>query len=222
MAVTTFENANGIMDRLESEIPDAIITDIRMPGMDGLQLMDQISEHYPELPVIIITAHSDLDSAVSAYQGGAFEYLPKPFDVDEAIELVNRAVQHSQSKGSGEATITHEEVPEIIGEAASMQEVFRAIGRLARSKITVLINGESGTGKELVAQALLKMPVAAVLNRPMAAPCSWMKLVTCLPNYKRVYYVFWPMVSSIESVDIPPKKSMSALLPLLTRTWNNA
>ena len=154
MAVTTFENANGVMDRLTTETPDAIISDIRMPGMDGLQLMDQISERYPELPVIIITAHSDLDSAVSAYQGGAFEYLPKPFDVDEAIELVNRAVQHSQSQAMGEAPTIQEEVPEIIGEAASMQEVFRAIGRLARSKITVLINGESGTGKELVAQAL--------------------------------------------------------------------
>ena len=154
MAVTTFENANGVMDRLTTETPDAIISDIRMPGMDGLQLMDQISERYPELPVIIITAHSDLDSAVSAYQGGAFEYLPKPFDVDEAIELVNRAVQHSQSQAMGEATTIQEDVPEIIGEAASMQEVFRAIGRLARSKITVLINGESGTGKELVAQAL--------------------------------------------------------------------
>ncbi|WP_455198337.1 nitrogen regulation protein NR(I) [Kaarinaea lacus] len=154
MAVTTFENAGGVMNRLESEMPDAVITDIRMPGMDGLQLMDQISERYPELPVIIITAHSDLDSAVSAYQGGAFEYLPKPFDVDEAIELVNRAVQHSHAQGTEGATISQEEVPEIIGEAASMQEVFRAIGRLARSKITVLINGESGTGKELVAQAL--------------------------------------------------------------------
>jgi two-component system nitrogen regulation response regulator GlnG len=106
--------------------------------------------------VIIMTAHSDLDSAVSAYQGGAFEYLPKPFDVDEAIELVNRAIQHSRTMLQGQApeSGTHEEAPEIIGEAASMQEVFRAIGRLARSKITVLINGESGTGKELVARAL--------------------------------------------------------------------
>jgi len=154
MSVTTFENANGVMDRLKNESPDAVITDIRMPGIDGLQLMDQIGQHYPDLPVIIITAHSDLDSAVSAYQGGAFEYLPKPFDVDEAIELVNRAVQHSQAQVADEEAIALEEVPEIIGEAASMQEVFRAIGRLARSKITVLINGESGTGKELVAKAL--------------------------------------------------------------------
>lgn len=154
MAVTTFETANGVMERLQGEMPDAIITDIRMPGMDGLELMEQVGKHYPDLPVIIITAHSDLDSAVSAYQGGAFEYLPKPFDVDEAIELVNRAVQHSKTQGADEVAITQEELPEIIGEAASMQEVFRAIGRLARSKITVLINGESGTGKELVAKAL--------------------------------------------------------------------
>jgi two-component system nitrogen regulation response regulator GlnG len=153
MDVTTFENANGVMERLGNEKPDAIITDVRMPGIDGLQLLDQIGESYPDLPVIIITAHSDLDSAVSAYQGGAFEYLPKPFDVDEAVDLVNRAVHHGQTLGQ-DSTTTMEELPEIIGEAASMQEVFRAIGRLARSKITVLINGESGTGKELVAKAL--------------------------------------------------------------------
>jgi two-component system nitrogen regulation response regulator GlnG len=154
MAVTTFENANGVLDRLADEQPDAIITDIRMPGVDGLQLMEKIGSRYPHLPVIIMTAHSDLDSAVSAYQGGAFEYLPKPFDVDEAIELVSRAVQHNQNKQAGVEALPQDEVPEIIGEAVSMQEVFRAIGRLARSKITVLINGESGTGKELVARAL--------------------------------------------------------------------
>jgi two-component system nitrogen regulation response regulator GlnG len=125
-----------------------------MPGVDGLQLMEQISALYPDLPVIIMTAHSDLDSAVSAYQGGAFEYLPKPFDIDEAVELVNRAIQHNQNLKTGESVAALEETPEIIGKAASMQEVFRAIGRLARSKITVLINGESGTGKELVALAL--------------------------------------------------------------------
>jgi two-component system nitrogen regulation response regulator GlnG len=152
--VKTFENADGVLERLESEVPAAIITDIRMPGVDGLELLKQVGERNPNLPVIIMTAHSDLDSAVSAYQGGAFEYLPKPFDVDEALELVNRAIQHSQAQGSGTAAAPHDEAPEIIGEAASMQEVFRAIGRLARSKITVLINGESGTGKELVAQAL--------------------------------------------------------------------
>ena len=154
MEVTTFENAAGVLDRLRTEMPNAIITDVRMPGVDGLELMEQISALYPDLPVIIMTAHSDLDSAVSAYQGGAFEYLPKPFDIDEAVELVNRAIQHNQNLQTGKSVAALEETPEIIGKAPSMQEVFRAIGRLARSKITVLINGESGTGKELVALAL--------------------------------------------------------------------
>ncbi len=154
MNVQSFDNANGILAHLERETPSAILTDIRMPGVDGLQLLEQINEKYPELPVIIMTAHSDLDSAVSAYQGGAFEYLPKPFDIDEATELVSRAVQHSASRRANNPATPQEAAPEIIGAAPSMQEVFRAIGRLARSKITVLINGESGTGKELVARAL--------------------------------------------------------------------
>ncbi len=154
MEVTTFENAAGVLDRLRTEMPNAIITDVRMPGVDGLELMEQIGALYPELPVIIMTAHSDLDSAVSAYQGGAFEYLPKPFDIDEAVELVNRAIQHNQNVKTSESLEALEDTPEIIGKAPSMQEVFRAIGRLAHSKITVLINGESGTGKELVALAL--------------------------------------------------------------------
>lgn len=156
MSVTTFENADTVLENLSQVTPDAIITDIRMPGIDGLELLDKISERHPQLPVIIMTAHSDLDSAVSAYQGGAFEYLPKPFDVDDAIELVNRALQHRESQETGSTATVKEDSPEIIGEAASMQEVFRAIGRLANSKITVLINGESGTGKELVAHALHK------------------------------------------------------------------
>ena len=170
MSVSTFESADGVLDRLANEMPAAIISDVRMPGIDGLQLMAQIGERYPDLPVIIMTAHSDLDSAVSAYQGGAFEYLPKPFDVDEAIELVNRAIQHSRALSQGQAggsSAAQEETPEIIGEAASMQEVFRAIGRLARSKITVLINGESGTGKELVARALHRHSPRA--NKPFIA-----------------------------------------------------
>ncbi len=154
MTVQSFDNANGILERLEHETPSAILTDIRMPGVDGLQLLEQINEKHPELPVIIMTAHSDLDSAVSAYQGGAFEYLPKPFDIDEATELVSRAVQHSASRRTASQATPQQAAPEIIGAAPSMQEVFRAIGRLARSKITVLINGESGTGKELVARAL--------------------------------------------------------------------
>ena len=154
MEVSSFSGATGVLDALERGRPDALITDIRMPGIDGLELLGDIRSRYPELPVIIMTAHSDLDSAVAAYQGGAFEYLPKPFDVDEAVALVQRAVDHRRrQEGSGaQAEIT--QTPEIIGEAPAMQEVFRAIGRLSRSNITVLINGESGTGKELVARAL--------------------------------------------------------------------
>jgi len=152
----SFAAAESLWDALEQAQPKVIISDIRMPGTDGLSLLERIQIHYPHIPVIIMTAHSDLDSAVSAYQAGAFEYLPKPFDIDEAIALVERALTHSTEH----ASVTPEEVkvkaPEIIGEAPSMQEVFRAIGRLSRSSISVLINGQSGTGKELVAGALHK------------------------------------------------------------------
>ncbi|QSA97228.1 nitrogen regulation protein NR(I) [Methylococcus sp. EFPC2] len=152
-----FPNANLLLEALESARPDAILTDIRMPGVDGLALLDKLQAKEPGLPVIIMTAHSDLESAVSAFHGGAFEYLPKPFDVDEAIDLVRRACSHGQrqrrERGEVPAPVP-EKTPEIIGEAPAMQEVFRAIARLARSHITVLINGESGTGKELVARAL--------------------------------------------------------------------
>ncbi|HEY5602341.1 MAG TPA: nitrogen regulation protein NR(I) [Gammaproteobacteria bacterium] len=156
MAVETFDNAKKVLQEIGNRKPNAIITDIRMPGLDGLALLSKLNQQAPELPIIIMTAHSDLDSAVSAYQGGAFEYLPKPFDVDDAIELVNRAIQHSVSQLEVAPAIEESVTPEIIGEAASMQEVFRAIGRLSRSKITVLITGQSGTGKELVAKALHK------------------------------------------------------------------
>ena len=154
--VETFENASGIMDLLSQSQPNAIVSDIRMPGTDGLELLGEINTNYPDLPVIIMTAHSDLDSAVSAYHSGAFEYLPKPFDVDEAIDLVTRAILFNQNQQKKQVAIASEDTPEILGEAPSMQEVFRAIGRLSRSKITVLITGESGTGKELVAHALHK------------------------------------------------------------------
>jgi two-component system nitrogen regulation response regulator GlnG len=152
---TTFEDGNAALARLAREQPDAIISDIRMPGIDGLSLLTKIRMDHPNLPVIIMTAHSDLDSAVSSYQGGAFEYLPKPFDVDDAIALVKRAVahHHEQLRNSG-TPVDLAPSPEIIGESPAMQEVFRAIGRLSNSNITVLINGESGTGKELVAHAL--------------------------------------------------------------------
>ncbi|MDX1588759.1 MAG: nitrogen regulation protein NR(I) [Oleiphilaceae bacterium] len=157
MKVRTFENGDEVMAQLARETPEAIITDIRMPGVDGLALLSQIVEAHPELPVIIMTAHSDLESAVSSYQSGAFEYLPKPFDVDEAVSLVQRAVAHHQERRSQRGAVEAEPEghgTEIIGEAPAMQEVFRAIGRLSHSNITVLINGESGTGKELVARAL--------------------------------------------------------------------
>ncbi len=153
MDVKTYENASSVLKDLERDEPDAIISDIRMPGMDGLELLSRIHGQHPDLPVIIITAHSDLDSAVSAYHGGAFEYLPKPFDVDDAVDLTRRAVIHHREVSESSLDSSNDETG-IIGEAPSMQEVFRAIGRLSRSNITVLINGESGTGKELVAKAL--------------------------------------------------------------------
>lgn len=151
-----FEDAEAMLSRLDQEQPDVVISDIRMPGMDGLELLQQIRGRYPELPVIITTAHSDLDSAVTSYQQGAFEYLPKPFDIDEVIAVAERALAQAQeTRRSRRRSEPVEEAPqEIIGEAPAMQEVFRAIGRLAHSNITVLINGESGTGKELVARAL--------------------------------------------------------------------
>ena len=134
--------------------PAVVVTDVRMPGMDGMELLERIGERYPELPVIIMTAHSDLDSAVSAYKGGAFEYLPKPFDVDEAVALVNRALKVRAQQPAARVESEQPGAPEIIGKVPAMQEVFRAIGRLSHSNATVLINGESGTGKELVALAL--------------------------------------------------------------------
>ncbi len=155
MTTVSFENADTVMTRLSREQPDVLISDIRMPGTSGLELLAKLREQFPRLPVIIMTAHSDLDSAVASYQGGAFEYLPKPFDVDEAVSLVKRAFQHAQEQnGLNVAPAEAARTPEIIGEAPAMQEVFRAIGRLSQSNITVLINGESGTGKELVAHAL--------------------------------------------------------------------
>lgn len=151
-----FETADSLLSRLSKDTPDAIISDIRMPGTDGLQMLERIQETHPEVPIIIMTAHSDLESAVASYQGGAFEYLPKPFDVDDAVALAKRALAHAIEQRQQVAEQVLEDSTEIIGEAPAMQEVFRAIGRLSQSNITVLINGESGTGKELVAHALHK------------------------------------------------------------------
>jgi two-component system nitrogen regulation response regulator GlnG len=157
IGVRSFESADQVISALRTQQPDALVTDICMPGTDGLKLLERMQRDYPDIPVIIMTAHSDLESAVSAYQGGAFEYLPKPFDVNEAVELVRRAcnMRHERQSKQQEDSSTELLVGrEIIGHAPAMQEVFRAIGRLSKSSITVLITGESGTGKELVAKAL--------------------------------------------------------------------
>ncbi|RKR03336.1 Fis family nitrogen metabolism transcriptional regulator NtrC [Kushneria sinocarnis] len=151
--VECFERADQAEMAMERQPPDVLLTDIRMPGIDGLDLMARTRERHPDMPVIVMTAHSDLDSAVASYQGGAFEYLPKPFDVDDALALVRRAIAHAQERRTPSREPEGIDT-EIIGEAPAMQEVFRAIGRLSQSHITVMINGESGTGKERVAQAL--------------------------------------------------------------------
>jgi len=154
LATTSFDNGDDLLRRLAKESPDAIISDIRMPGINGLELLSTIQKQHPDLPVIIMTAHSDLESAVASYSRGAFEYLPKPFDIDEAVAMTKRALEHGREKSLELDDTETQEHQEIIGEAPAMQEVFRAIGRLSNSNISVLINGESGTGKELVARAL--------------------------------------------------------------------
>ncbi|MCB1657398.1 MAG: nitrogen regulation protein NR(I) [Moraxellaceae bacterium] len=166
--VTVFEDAQHLLNKLAKEQPHAIVTDIRMPNIDGLTLLAKIRIDNPTIPVIVMTAHSDLDSAVSSYQGGAFEYLPKPFDVDEAIGLVKRAIAHHHEQHQNTfPPVASSKSVDIIGESPAMQEVFRAIGRLSHSHITVLINGESGTGKELVAHALHRHSPRA--SRPFIA-----------------------------------------------------
>ena len=152
-----FANPEDLLLQLEtSQPPQVIISDIKMPQMDGMVLLNRVHDTHPLIPVIIMTAHSALDSAVNAYQSGAFEYLPKPFDIDEAVALVRRALQHASENSRENEVNVETGASEIIGEAPAMQEVFRAIGRLSRSSISVLINGQSGTGKELVAHALHK------------------------------------------------------------------
>ena len=153
-AATLFDNADDVLKRVRREQPDVIITDIRMPGTSGLEMLEVLGSDAPDLPVIVMTAHSDLDSAVSAYQGGAFEYLPKPFDLEEAVALVGRALQKKALEDTGPKVAKRDS--EIIGEAPAMQTVFRVIGRLSGSQMNVLISGESGTGKELVARAIYR------------------------------------------------------------------
>ena len=165
----SFSNARDVLSALstaaDDEGPQILVSDIRMPGGSGLELLEKVKVKYPGLPVIIMTAFSDLDSAVSAFQGGAFEYLPKPFDVPKAVELIRRAVEESQREEVSEERMT--EAPEMLGQAPAMQDVFRAIGRLSQSNVTVLITGESGSGKELVARALHKHSPRA--NGPFVA-----------------------------------------------------
>lgn len=154
LAVRSFANARDVLAALESDQPQVMVSDIRMPGGSGVELLGKVKALYPALPVIIMTAYSDLDSAVSAFQGGAFEYLPKPFDVPKAVELIRRALEESMREAVADERLA--DMPEMLGQAQAMQDVFRAIGRLSQSIVTVLITGESGSGKELVAQALHK------------------------------------------------------------------
>ncbi len=155
LAVRTFSNARDVLAALEAgELPQALVSDIRMPGGSGIDLLQAAKAKHPGLPVVIMTAYSDLDSAVAAFQGGAFEYLPKPFDVNKAVELIRRAMDEGLRETVGDASSAA--LPEMLGQASAMQDVFRAIGRLSQSNVTVLVTGESGTGKELVARALHK------------------------------------------------------------------
>lgn len=149
----SFERAEHLLDAIGDSEPDVLITDVRMPGMSGLALLERLRNSRPELPIIVITAHSDLENAVAAYKGGAFEYLPKPFDIDEAVDLVRKAARRNDTSAAHTGQPA-DAMASMIGQAPAMQEVFRSIGRLAASSMTVLITGESGTGKELVARAL--------------------------------------------------------------------
>ena len=151
--ITAFNTADQAMHHLHSDAPLAIITDVRMPGTSGLDFLKHIHEQHPHVPVIVMTAHSDMQSTVASFEHGAFEFLPKPFDVDEAVAVVRRAISHTKEQQNFSA-VEPEAAPEIIGQAPAMQEVFRAIGRLSASNVSVLINGPSGSGKELVAKAL--------------------------------------------------------------------
>src|SRR2546423_1216148 len=153
-AVRSFTSPRDVLAAREDDAPQVLVSDIRMPGGSGIELLTKVKERHPGLPVIIMTAYSDLDSAVSAFQGGAFEYLPKPFDVPKAVELIRRAVDESLREEVRDEKAA--QVPEMLGQAPAMQDVFRAIGRLSQSIVTVLITGESGSGKELVANALHK------------------------------------------------------------------
>jgi two-component system nitrogen regulation response regulator GlnG len=166
MEARTFERAEHLLEAIAHGEPDVLITDVRMPGMSGITLLDRLRTTSPDLPIIVITAHSDLENAVAAYKGGAFEYLPKPFDIDEAMELVRKAARQN-GNGAADDAEAPQGISSIIGQAPAMQEVFRSIGRLSGSSMTVLITGESGTGKELIARALHEHSPRA--NKPFVA-----------------------------------------------------
>ena len=165
LAVRSFTNPRDVLAALDDDVPQVLVSDIRMPGGSGIDLLAKVKQRHPQMQVIIMTAYSDLDSAVSAFQGGAFEYLPKPFDVPKAVELIRRALDESLRESVLDERLA--EVPEMLGQAPAMQDVFRAIGRLSQSIVTVLITGESGSGKELVAHALHKHSPRA--NGPFVA-----------------------------------------------------
>jgi two-component system nitrogen regulation response regulator GlnG len=165
IAFNSFSSAKDALEALSGGSPEVLVSDIRMPGLSGLELLNAVKQRHPAVPVIVMTAYSDLDSAVAAFQGGAYEYLPKPFDVDQAVELIRRALE--ESRREAQAAEPARDTPEILGKAPAMQEVFRAIGRLSQSSATVLITGESGTGKELVARALHRHSARA--SRPFIA-----------------------------------------------------
>ncbi|MFQ3368594.1 MAG: two-component system nitrogen regulation response regulator GlnG [Methylophilaceae bacterium] len=150
-----FSNTNEAINQFNHETPSVILSDIRMPGESGIDFLTKVKEKFPHIPIIIMTAYSDLDTAVSAFQKGAFEYIAKPFDIDKVLEVINQALEQT-TKENKKSDIPDANLPEIIGQAQSMQEVFRAIGRLSKSNATVLLNGESGSGKELVANAIHK------------------------------------------------------------------
>lgn len=167
MATRSFERAEHLLEAIEHTTPDVLITDVRMPGMSGITLLERLTHASPTLPIIVITAHSDLENAVAAYKGGAFEYLPKPFDIDEAVDLVRKAARKNGRVADEKPSAKGGAIPSLIGQAPAMQEVFRSIGRLAESSMTVLITGESGTGKELVARALHEH--SPRVNKPFVA-----------------------------------------------------
>mgnify|MGYP001317334703 CR=1 FL=1 len=173
--VESFSSASEALLALNSTTPDLIITDIKMPGMSGLEFLDKVSEKFPNLPTIIITAHANIDNALSAYKGGAFEYLTKPFDINEIRKLAIKATKSSKPQHD---ELTQESNSQIVGKAVSMQEVFKAIGKISKTDITVLIRGESGTGKELIAQSTAAFelpppkpePIGIFLSRNISTP----------------------------------------------------